>query len=164
MNLVFWVGLLLGFVAGIIASVFANYLWDWIARRLAYHTARRLVGTWEAYNIHGRLVDTTPMEGAGLTEVSSKPYWWSANSAVLDVRAQDIDKSTGAKRDHDGYIVFDAAVPWLATRIDRYTDSNEVAQQQLVVGSNSDIVYLFPIATGAILSDVYGKHAWRRKS
>lgn len=157
-HMVFWAGVLLGFVA----SILANHYWDLRARRKAYHAACSLVGTWEAYNIHGRLVDAIPMEGAGLTVVSSKPHWWSDNSAVLNVRAQDINTSTDDVRDHDGYIVFDPAVPWLATRIDRYPDSNEIAQQQLLMTPDSDIVYVFPIATGATLGDVYRKHAWRR--
>ena len=159
----FWSGALLGFFAGIVASIIANHYWDWRARYRAYKSARRLVGTWVAYNMTGRLVDTIPMQGAGLTEVSCKPHWWSANSAVLDVRAEDINTSNGDKREHDGHIVFDQAIPWLANRIDRYADSNEVAQQQLVIGPDFDIVYVFPIATGATSGDAYRKHAWRRK-
>jgi hypothetical protein len=50
---------------------------------------------------------------------SAKGHWWSANSAVLDVFSQDIDVSSGKTRDHDGHIVFDPAIPWLATRIGR---------------------------------------------
>jgi hypothetical protein len=157
--MIFWAGVLLGFVANMVAT----YCWDWIERYKAHCSACRLVGTWVAYNVHGRHVDATPMEGAGLTEVSSKPHWWSENSAVLDVRAEDTNTVTGEKRQHDGHIVFDEAIPWLANRIDRYADSNEIAQQQLVIASDLDIVYVFPIATGATLGDVYGKHAWRRK-
>ena len=76
------------------------------------------------------------------TEATSKPHWWSANSAVLDVRADDIDTSTGEKRAHDGHIVFHQGILWLATRIDRYADSNEIAQQQLVIAADFDIVYV----------------------
>jgi hypothetical protein len=154
----FWAGVFLGFVA----SILANHYWDLRARYRAYRTAARLVGTWEAYNMHGRKMDTTPMPGAGLTVVSSKPHWWSANSAILDVRAQDID-ANGHTRDHDGHIVIDPAFPWLATRIDRYADSNEISEQRLVIGQDFNIVYVFPVANVATLGDVYGKHAWRRK-
>ena len=48
-------------------------------------------------------------------------------------------------------------------RIDRYANSNEIAQQQLVIAPDFNTVYVFPIAAGATLGDVYGKHAWRRK-
>lgn len=102
------------------------------------------------------------MRGAGLTVVSSKPHWWSDNSAVLDVRSQDIDASTGKTRDHDGHIVIDPEFPWFATRIYRYADSSEIGEQRLVIGSDLNIVYVFPIPTVSTLGDVYGKHAWRR--
>ena len=111
----------------------------------------------------GRTVDTTPMPGAGLTIVSSKRHWWSADSAVLDVRADDIDAASGRKREHHGHIVIDPVFPWLATRIDRYVDSNEISEQRLVIGPDFNIVHVFPVATVATLGDVYGKHAWRRK-
>ena len=156
----FWSGVLLGFFA----SILANYFWDFRGRHRTHATAKKLVGTWVAYNMHGRTVDTTPMLGAGLTVVSSKPHWWSDDSAVLDVRAQDVDAATGHTRDHDGHIVIDPLFPWLATRIDRYADSNEICEQRLVIGSDFNIVYVFPVATVATLGDVYGKHAWRRKS
>jgi hypothetical protein len=160
----FWAGSLIGFFAGIAASILANYIWDLKTRLRAYKMAGRLIGTWEAYDIHGRTVDPTPMKGAGLTVVSSKPHWWSANSGVLDVRAKDIDAATGHTRGHDGHIVFDSASPWRATRIYRYADSNEISEQQLVVGEDFNIVYVFPVPAVATLGDVYGKHAWRRKS
>ncbi len=158
MTSIFWFGLALGFIANIVAS----QCWDFVNRYRCWRTARRLAGTWVAYNVHGRMVDTVPMPGAGLTEVSAKRHWYSANSAVLDVRSYDITPS-GEQRDHDGHIVFDSAIPWLATRIDRYADSNEIAQQRLAIGSDNNIVYVFPVPGVATLGDVYGKHAWRRK-
>lgn len=158
----FWAGALLGFFAGIVASILASHYWELRARYRAYVAAGKLVGTWVAYNMQGRMVDTTPMPGAGLTVVSAKPHWWWANSGVLDVRAQDVNASTGDTRDHDGHIVIDPAIPWLATRVDRYADSNEISEQRLVIGPDSKIVYVFPVATVATLGDVYGKHAWRK--
>ena len=163
----FWkgtlIGALIGFFAGIVASIVANYIWDLGARWKACSAARRLVGSWVAYDIHGRAIDTTPMPGAGLTVVSSRS-WWGADSGVLDVRAEDIDASTGRTRKHDGTIVLDAVSPWLATRIDRYADSNEVSQQRLEVDpSDYNTVLIFPDPTVATLGDVYGKHAWRRQ-
>ncbi|MGC9970249.1 MAG: hypothetical protein ABSE56_06645 [Bryobacteraceae bacterium] len=160
----FWAGTLIGFLAGIVASILANYHWDLRARRRAYKAAGKLVGTWVAYNIHGRTIDTTPMQGADLTVVSSKPHWWAADSGVLDVRAQDTDDSTGRTRKHAGTIVLDPANPWLATRIVRYADSNEVSHQRLEFDpADCNVVYVFPDPTVATLGDVYGKHAWRRK-
>lgn len=159
MNSIFWFGVAIGFIANIIAS----QCWELVARYRAWKTARRLVGTWVAYNIHGRTVDTTPMPGAGLTVVSARRHCLSADSAVLDVRSQDVNVSSGERRDHDGHIVFNPVVPWLATRIDRYTDSNEVAEQRLVIGPDYNIVYVFPVPAGSTLGDVYGKHAWRRE-
>lgn len=164
----FWkgtlVGAAIGFVAGIVASIIANYLWELGARWRAYKAASKLVGTWVAYNIHGRTIDTAPMQGAGLTVVSLNPHWWAADSGVLDVRAEDIDASTGRTRMHDGTIVLDPANPWLATRIDRYADSNEISQQRLEIDpKDGSTVYIFPDPNVATLGDVYGKHAWRRK-
>src|SRR5271165_4990213 len=140
MNSIFWFGLALGFFLNLIAS----QCWEFIARYRAWKTARKLVGAWVAYNMHGRTVDTVPMTGAGLTVVSAKPHWLSAHSAVLDVRSQDTTLS-GEARNHDGCIVFDPAVPWLATRIFRYADSNEVGEQRLVIGPGYNIVYVFPL-------------------
>jgi hypothetical protein len=159
----FWAGILLGFVAGIIASILANHYWDLRTRHRAYKAARKLVGTWVAYNIQGRTIDRTPMPGAGLTVVSAKPHWWWADSGVLDVCSQDIDAATGRTRKHDGTIVLDPVNPWLATRIDRYADSNEISQQRLEIDPGCDTVYIFPDQTVSTLDNVYGKHAWRRR-
>ena len=160
----FWAGTLIGFIAGIVASILANYQWDLRTRHRAYKTAGKLVGTWVAYGIHGRAIDTTPMPGAGLTVVSLKPHWWAADSGVLDVRSEDIDVSTGHTRKHDGTIVLDPANPWLATRIDRYADSNEISQQKLQIDPNDcNLVHIFSDPTVATLGNVYAKHAWRRK-
>jgi hypothetical protein len=116
-----------------------------------------------AYNIHGRMIDATPMPGAGLTVVTLKRHWWSADSGVLDVKSEDIGPD-GRTRRHDGSIVLDPVNPWLATRIDRYADSNEISQQRLEIDpGDCDTVYIFPDPTVATLGNVYGKHAWRRK-
>lgn len=165
----FWAGTLIGaaigFFAGIGASVIASYLWELGARRKAYNAASKLVGTWVAYGIQGRRIDTTPMRGAGLTVVSLKHGWWAADSRVLDVRSEDIDAVTGKKRTHDGAIVLNPATPWLAFRIDRYADSNEISQQQLLIDPNDcNTVLVFPDPTIATLSgNVYARHAWRRQ-
>ena len=155
----FWAGVALGFVANILAS----QCWEFWKRFQAHKAAAKFVGTWVAYDLKGRNVDTVPMKGAGLTEVSSRHPWWSPNAAVLDFFSQDVDANSGATRDHDGRIVIDPAIPWLATRIDRYRDSNEVAQQRLVIGRDFDTIFVFPVPAFSTLGDVYGKHAWRRK-
>ena len=155
----FWAGVFLGFFANILA----NHCWEFRARYRAYKSAGKLVGTWEAYKMQGRTVNTIPMPGAGLTVISFMTHWWSDDSAVLNVRSQDIDEGTGHTRDHEGHIVIDPAFPWLATRIDRYADSNEISEQRLVIGKDFNIVYVFPVANVATLGDVYEKHAWRRK-
>lgn len=165
----FWLGILLGtlvgFPAGIATSVIANYVWDLRSRRRAYIAACKLVGTWEAYKISGRKIEATPMLGAGLTVVSAKPHWWMADSAVLDVRSEDKDEATGQIRKHDGTLVLDPTNPWLARRIDRYADSDEISQQRLEIDPNDpNTVYIFPDPTVATLGDVYGRHAWRRKT
>jgi hypothetical protein len=157
-----WAGILVGFFIGIAASILANYLWDLKGRRRAHKTASKLAGTWVAYDIRGRMIDDTPMPGAGLTVVSSKPHWWATDSGVLDVRSEDVG-SGGPARRHDGIIVLDATNDSLATRIDRYADSNEVAQQRLAIDADCNTVYIFPDATNSTLGDVYGRHAWRRK-
>jgi len=93
------IGVALGFIANIIAS----QRWELIARYRAWQAARKLVGMRVAYKMHGRMIDTTPMRGAGLTVVSAKGHWLSADSAVLDVRSQDV--TNGDTRNHDGHIV-----------------------------------------------------------
>ncbi len=108
MNSIFWFGLAIGFILNVIAS----QCWEMFSRYRAWKTAQKLVGIWVAYNIHGRVIDATPMPGAGLTIVSSSRSWFSATSGVLDVRAQDItDAATGSIRDHGGNIVFDPSIP-----------------------------------------------------
>ena len=159
----FWAGTLVGFLGGIVASLIATFLWELPARRRAYRAAAKIVGEWEAYNIEGRTV-TTPMKGAGITEVYLQSRWWSPDSGVLGFHSVDIDSSTGRIRKHDGTIVLDPVNPWLATRIDRYADSNEISQQRLEIDPNDcNTVYIFPDPTVATLGDAYGKHAWRRK-
>ena len=156
----FWAGVALGFFFNLVAS----QCWDFVGRYRAYKSARVLVGTWEAFNIQGRTVDTTPMKGAGLTVVSRRRGWWKVNSAVLDVRSCDIDPTTGKTREHDGHIVIDPAIPWKATRIDRYADSGEISQQTLVMNKDPDLIHVFPVPMIATLGNVYAPHAWRRKT
>jgi len=57
-------------IAGFVTSIIAILLWELNLRFRAYKAACKLVGTWVAYKIHDRNIDTTPMQGAGLTVVS----------------------------------------------------------------------------------------------
>ena len=154
----FWAGVALGFVANMVA----NQCWEFWRRYQAHTAARKFVGRWEAYDLKGRGVDTEPMKDAGLTVVSLKHSWWSINSALLDVWSEDIFDN-GETRYHDGHIVIHPAIPWLATRIDRYVDSNEVAGQHLVISQDFNIIYVFPDPALSTLGGVYNKHAWRRQ-
>jgi hypothetical protein len=157
----FWLGLLLGFPVGVLASILASHYWEYRARWQAHEAAKKLVGSWTAYKLEGRSLSQTPMAGAGPTVVSLRSRWWSADAGVLDCESYDVD-TAGNRRAHSGRIVMDARVPWMARRIDRYEDSQEVAQQHLVISRDSSVVYVFPIPSGSTLGNVYAAHAWRK--
>jgi len=137
---------LLDFGIGVLAGVIGSYLWDIRARYLAHENARKLAGTWVAYDIHGRAIDAIPMPGAGVTVISSRPRRWTADSAVLDVRGQDAGPSSGHARVHGGHIVLDTVIPGRATRTVRYDDSDEISEQRLEISPDSQIIYVFPVA------------------
>ena len=158
----FWAGVLLGFLSGIVASIFANYYWELRGRFRAHANAERLVGKWTAYNVHGRNVDTTAMPGAGLTEISCNKHRLSADSHVLDVRSTDVS-TEGSERHHSGNLVIDSRFPRLATRIDMYADSDEISEQRIVISRDFKTLYVFPVDTVATLGAVYGKHALRKE-
>lgn len=162
MDAKFWLGLLIGFPVGILASILASHYWEYLARCRAHKAARKLVGEWTAYDLEGRGLSQAPMKGAGPTVVSLKSRWWSAEAGVLDFESYDKDDATGKRRPHNGRIVMDPRVPWMATRIDRYEDSHEVAQQHLVISRDPSVVYVFPIPSGSTLGNVYRPHAWRK--
>lgn len=149
-------------ISGIITSVIAAFIWELRTRWKAHKSANVLIGDWEAYKTEGRNI-TEPMEGAGLTVVSFKSPWRAADSAVLSFWSEDVAEGTTKGREHKGTIVLDPRNPWLATRIHRYTDSNEISQQRLEINPDDpNIVYIFPDPTVATLGDVYGRHAWKR--
>jgi len=157
----FWLGLWSGLPIGIVAGVIANQAWEFVARNRANKAAKQLVGTWTAYDLDGRALSEKPMKGAGPTVVRSNTHWWSSDAGVLDFDSYDVADS-GARRVHRGRIVIDTRVPWLATRIDRYEDSHEVAQQHLVISSDPSVVFVFPIPSGSTLGNAYSPHAWRK--
>jgi len=157
----FWFGLLIGFPVGVLASILAGHYWEYLTRYRAHTAARQLVGKWTAYDLEGRGLSKKPMDHAGPTDVHLKSRWWSAEAGVLDFESFDID-DTGKRRHHNGRIVMDPRVPWIATRIDRYEDSHEVAQQHLVISRDPSVVYVFPIPSRSTLGDVYRPHAWRK--
>ena len=136
----FWAGLLLGFVLGFVGNILANHCWDLLARYRTHATATKLVGTWTAYNMRGREVDSTPMEGAGPTVISATPHWWSTNSGVLQVSSQD---SSDGRR-HSGPLVIDPLSSRLATRILIYdAPSDEVIEQRIIIGHDFKRLYVF---------------------
>jgi hypothetical protein len=162
-----WIGTLIGavpsFITGIGASLVVVILWDLRTRYRAYKTADHLVGKWESYEIHGGMIDSTPMEGASLTEVSHSRRRCAMDSGLLHAEGEDTNRDTGQKRKHSSSIVMDPGTPWLAWRILRYANSDEISQQRLEIDpDNRDTVFLFPdptLATGGGFS----KHAWQRK-
>jgi hypothetical protein len=154
--------LLLGFFLGIIGNVVVNYIWDLRTRYQAHANATKLVGNWTAHNIEGRNVDTRLMPGSGITEIRSKRRW-SADSHVLAVQSTDTCDD-GSKRTHHGSLVLDSRFPRLATRVVIYDDSGEVSEQRIVVSSDFQTLYVFPIAMVATLGDAYGKHALRKQA
>jgi hypothetical protein len=99
----FWGGLLLGFLFGVVGNILVNHSWELMARFRTHATAKRLAGTWTAYNIDGRVVHPTPMEDTGPTVISAMPHWWSANSEVLQVSGRH--GSGPLERRHSGTLV-----------------------------------------------------------
>jgi hypothetical protein len=136
----FWVGLLLGFLLGFIGNILANHYWELRTRFRTHVTAKKLVGTWTAYNMQGRVVDSTPMQGSGPTVISATPHWWSANSGVLQVSSRD----TSDGRHHGGPLVIDPICPRLATRILIYdAPTDEVVEQRIIISHDFKTLYVF---------------------
>jgi hypothetical protein len=154
----FWTGLLLGFFFGVIGNVLVTHYGELVARFRARAAAKRLVGTWAAYDIHGRMVDSTPMPGAGFTEVSAKPHWWSADSHVLQVSAVDVSD----ERHHSGTLVIDPVCPRLATRILIYDPGDEVVEQRIVISQDFKTLYVFVVVATLGLSAYRPAHALRK--
>lgn len=136
----FWAGLLLGFLFGVVGNILVNHSWELIARFRTHATAKRLVGTWTAYNMDGRVVHSIPMEGAGPTVVSATSHWWTANSGVLQLSSQDSDG-----RHHSGPLVIDPVCPRLATRILIYDapTPDEVIEQRIIISQDFKTLYVF---------------------
>ncbi len=155
-----WIGLLLGFVFGVVGNILVTHYGELVARCRAHAAAKKLVGTWEAYNIDGRVVAHTPMPGAGLTEMSIRSrYPWSAGSHVIQVNA--VDLSDG--RQHSGTVVIDSVCPRLATRIVIYEPGDEVIEQRIVISKDFGTLYVFIVAATLGLSTYSRSHALRRR-
>jgi hypothetical protein len=157
-----WPAYLIGFLLGGVASHLANHIWETWARLKRHRAARQFVGQWEAYELKNRQLSQHPLSGAGLTTVSLKSKWYSANSGMLDVEASDLDAG-GTERNHKGHIILDPQVPWLARRVARYEDSHEVTEQKLVLGLDPSTVYVFPVPSTSTLGDGYSPHAWKKR-
>jgi hypothetical protein len=155
----FWSGLLLGFFFGVVGNVLVTHYGEIVARSRAHAAAKRLVGTWEAYNIHGRIVDSTPMPGAGFTEISTRSRRWSADSHVLQVSGVDVSDG----RHHSGTLVIDPVCPRLATRILIYDDPEcEVMEQRIVISQDFKTLFVFIVIATLGLPAYRPAHALRK--
>jgi len=134
-------GVLLGFVLVVVGNVLVNHYWELRARFRAYADAKKLVGTWKAYNMRGRTLE--PMEGAGETYVTAKPHWWAAESNVLQVSGVDISDG----RHHTGPLTIDPACPRKATRvlIYEFPTPDEAMEQRIVISHDFKTLYVFPV-------------------
>jgi hypothetical protein len=134
-------GLLLGFVLGVIGNVLVNHYWELRARFRACTDAKKLVGTWKAYNIRDRTLE--PMEGAGETYITAKRHWWAFDSNVLQVSGADMSDG----RHHAGPLVIDPACPRLATRILIYEfpTPDEAMEQRIVISHDFKTLHVFPV-------------------
>ena len=155
--------LLVGALIGFFFSILANQVGEWRRRLRNHKIATNLVGKWVAYNVEGRRLASVPMGGAGPTFVKHRASKWSFDSGELEFESTDIGQD-GTLRPHHGRIVIDSQVPWVATRLDRYPDSDEVAIQRLIFSEhNPQIIFVFPISASSSLGDAYAPHAWRKK-
>jgi hypothetical protein len=151
----FWAGVLLGFVFNLVATQF----WELWKRFQAHAGAKKLAGTWVAHNmLDARNVDLShPMPNAGLTVIRPKRHWWSANSHVLDVEAEDIGPTL---RRQSGSLVIDPVFPRRATRLVCYEDSHEISEQKIVISLDGRTLHVFPVDLAAAgVGIVYGRHA-----
>jgi hypothetical protein len=152
-----WAGALLGFFLGVLGNLLVNHYGELRARCRFHAIAKKLAGKW-AYNMENRVVDSTPMRGAGLTEVSAKPHWWSADNNILDVESTD----TSDGRHHSGPLVIDPACPRLATRILIYDPGNEVVEQRIVISHDFNALYVFTVLATLGLRSYRPAHVLRK--
>ena len=151
----FWAGLILGFLLNLVATQF----WELWKRYQAHADAKKLAGTWIAHNmLDARNVDLAhPMPNAGLTVIKARPRWWSVNSHVLDVEAEDVAPSL---RRQSGSLVIDPVFPRRATRFVFYEDSHEISEQKIVISLDGRTLHVFPVDLSAAgVGILYGRHA-----
>lgn len=157
---------LVGFFSGVLSSAAVAYFVELGTRWRLYCEARKLRGTWIAYDmLDGRTVDRSkPMKDSWPTVMTPKPWWRSclADSHVLDISADHVS-SDGRLRHHEGYLIVDRASPRLATRIVCYTDSDEVSEQRIVIGSKGDTLHVFPVVPQSQPTISYKRHALCRR-
>jgi hypothetical protein len=137
----FWSGLLLGFLLGVVGNVLVNHYWEFRERFRAYTYAKKLVGTWRAYNICGRTLE--PMEGAGETYIEAKPRWWAVDSNLLQVSGVDVSDG----RHHTGPLMIDPSCPRRATRvlIYEFPTQDEAMEQRIVISHDFKTMFVFPV-------------------
>jgi hypothetical protein len=154
----FWRGALLGFILGVLGNIIVTHYAEFVAQYRAYAAAKKLAGKWEAYNIRGRVIDATPIPGAGVTSISTKPHWWSADSHVLQVTSVDV--SSG--RRHTGTLVIDRVCPRIATRILIYDPGDEVVEQRIVISEDLKRYMLFYVTASLGLTAYNPVHVLRK--
>ena len=156
-----------GFVSGVLSSALVAYFVELWTRKRLHAAAKQLEGQWIAYDmLDGRTIDRSkPMKESWPTFMTPKPWWrcCAKDSHVLDISADHVS-SDGQLRHHEGYLIIDRASPRLATRIVCYADSDEVAEQRIVISSTvgdskkPDTLHVFPVVTAAP-SVSYSRHA-----
>jgi|ERR1051326_6359090 hypothetical protein len=155
----FWSGALVGLVTGGLSSALVAYVWELRTRKRLHDQAEILEGRWIAHDmLDGRTIDRSkPMDKSWPTVMTPKPHWWSVDSHILDIKADDIS-NTGGLRPHKGYLVIDRVCPWVAIRVIFYAESDEVAEQRILMDldRDRDTLHVFPVAPA------YNRHALRR--
>jgi len=130
--------LLVALLSGIITSLVACGIAVLRERYRAHKDVQWLVGKWKAFNWPERHL--TPMENALQTCIESVHPPWSARSAVLRVRGEEM--ADGKLRRHEGILTVDSAFPRVAKRIVCYLDSHEVSVQTIVIDREKQILYV----------------------
>ena len=150
-----------GFVLGLVGGLIVQYIWQLITRYRLYSKAHDLVGEWIPHNINGRHIEERRMPNAGTVQINHKhpKRWWTPTSHVLTVECYDLISETCRKRDHSGPLILDPVLPdTLATRIDRYDDSDELSRQDIVFSEDRKTMFVYPREKKA-----YDRHALRKK-
>lgn len=114
-----------------------------VFKRIQTHKfAKRYDGVYETLAISGRDVGPA-IECTFLTRITARP-WWSAEPGVLDYQARDWDASHRRVREHYGYVEISSKIASQATRTLIYSDSHEIAHQEIEFGNSPNILHVSP--------------------